>query len=138
MGAAPLHRVLRPLVQAHLHWAAWEARIHTHGFTIERPRTEPHPAYTHIIYPLDYGYVNGTPAPDGDDLDLFVGTAPTGLVGAILTTDHHKGDREVKLLYCCTPAEVYCAHGFINYDRTLLEGELVLRRPMHALWAEVL
>jgi inorganic pyrophosphatase len=129
----------RDLFASHFPWAAWEAVIEANGWTIERPSHEPHPDDPTIIYPLDYGSVDGTLSTDGEAVDCFVGSASPdaaagGLVGAILTTDHRKGDREVKLLYRCTPPEIYTAHGFINYDRTLLEGLLVLRTPMHELW----
>ncbi len=130
-------QALRPLVQAHLQWEAWARCIAQHGITIERPRTTAHPAHPSVLYPLDYGFVNDTLGTDGDALDVFVGRGTTGLVGALLTTDYRKGDREAKLLYDCTPAEVYAAHGFINYDRSLLEGVLVMRRPMPALWDEI-
>jgi len=127
---------LRPALRDHLHWKAWARRIKNNGITIERPRATAHPDYPSVVYPLDYGFVDGTLGTDGDALDAFVGTDTTGLVGAILTTDHRQHDREAKLLYDCTPAEVYTALGFINYDRTLLEGVLVLRRPMPRLWDE--
>lgn len=127
---------LRPIIQAHWHWRGWERLIEQAGITIDRPRHEPHPDYPRIIYPLDYGYVNGTRGTDGEALDVFVGTARTGLVGAILTTDHRQHDREVKLLHDCDPKEVYTAHGFINFDRQVLEGLLVMRRPMHTLWED--
>lgn len=131
----PVPRAFRALLQAHLDWDGWAALIERNGITIDRPAQSPHPRYPEIIYPLDYGYVNDTCSTDGEALDVFVGSAETGLVGAILTTDYRQGDREAKLLYNCTPVEVYTAHGFINYDRRLLEGLLVMRRPMHALWA---
>ncbi|MFB6232493.1 MAG: hypothetical protein ABEL04_15195 [Salinibacter sp.] len=127
-------QALRPLVREQLRWNAWARCIVSNGITIERPRTTAHPDYPSVIYPLDYGRVDGTRGTDGEPLDVFVGRGTTGLVGAILTTDHRQRDREVKLLYDCTPVEVYTAHGFINYDRTLLEGVLVLRRPMPTLW----
>ena len=128
---------LRPLMRDHMQWTVWTRRIRKNGITIERPRATAHPDYPSVVYPLDYGSVNDTLGTDGDALDVFVGSGTTGLVGALLTTDHRQRDREAKLLYDCTPAEVYTAHGFINYDRTLLEGVLVLRRPMEALWTDV-
>jgi len=127
-------QALRPLVREHLQWNAWQRCIEQHGITIERPRTTAHPEYPGVVYPLDYGFVNDTLGTDGEPLDVFVGRGTTGLVGVLLTTDHRQRDREAKLLYDCTPTEVYAAHGFINYDRTLLEGVLVLRRSMPELW----
>lgn len=125
---------LRTLIADHFDWAGWEALIQQHGITIDRPQGSAHPDYPRILYPLDYGYVNGTVATDGHEVDVFVGTASNGLVATILTHDHRRGDREFKLLYNCTPREIYLAHGFINYDRFLLEGVLVPRQPMRALW----
>ena len=76
---------------------------------------------------MDYGFIDGTLGSDGEPVDIFVGTGRPGLVGAILTTDHRKGDREVKFIYRCTTEEVYLVNGFINFDRSLMEGELVIR-----------
>lgn len=125
---------LAPLVRTRLAWDAWEHAIGAQGITIDRPHGSAHPRYPEIIYPIDYGYVNDTRGTDGDGLDLFVGTTEVGLVGLILTRDYRQGDREAKLLYRCGPEEVYRAHGFINYDRSLLEGILVLRYPMREIW----
>jgi inorganic pyrophosphatase len=127
-------QALRPLVRDHLEWEKWRSRICNNGITIERPRTTAHPDYPSVVYPLDYGFVNDTLGTDGDPVDVFVGRGTTGLVGGILTTDVRRQDREIKLLYDCTPPEVYTAHGFINYDRTLLKGVLILRRPLKTLW----
>lgn len=118
----------------HFDWRGWERLIEAHGYEIERPYRSAHPAFPEIIYPIDYGFIRETTSGDGDEVDLFVGTAAAGLVGLIATVDHRRGDREMKLLYRCTPEEVYLVNGFINFDRTLMEGTLVLRRPMHALW----
>jgi inorganic pyrophosphatase len=115
-------------------WSQWEELVREHGMTVERPAREPHPDFPEIIYPLDYGFVRETTATDGDEVDCFIGTHDTGLVGLILTRDYRREDREVKLLVNCSAPEVYTAHGFINYDRTLLDGLLVLRYPMHRLW----
>lgn len=126
----------RALVREAFRWETWDALIAARGITIDRPARKPHPEYPTILYPLDYGYVPGTVSTDGEPVDSFVGTGHTGLVGVILTTDHRQQDREAKLLVDCTPPEIYTAHGFINFDRTLLQGLLVLRQPMHTLWRD--
>ncbi len=38
---------------------------------IDRPLGSRHPDYD-FIYPLNYGFVPNTPAPDGDDLDAYL------------------------------------------------------------------
>lgn len=127
-------QALRPLVGKQLRWDAWARCIRRNGFTIDRPEGSTHPEHRSVRYPLDYGFVNDTLSTDDAPVDMFVGRGTTGLVGIILTTDHRQQDREGKFLYDCTPADVYMAHGFINYDRTLLEGVLVLRHPLERLW----
>lgn len=112
--------------------------MRTAGIVLDRPRHSVHPAFLDIVYPLDYGYVAGTSSGDGEAVDVFAGSRPDlGLVGLVLTTDRRRGDREVKLLYGTTPAEVYTAHGFLSFDRRLLDSVLVLRQPMRALWTHV-
>jgi inorganic pyrophosphatase len=119
-------------------WEAWEGVIAARGVEIDRPRAKPHPRFPEVVYPLDYGYVPGTLSSDGEAIDVFVGTAPRlagcDLVGAILTRDHRQGKREWKLLWRCTPPEIYCAHGFLSFDRRLIDGTLALRFPMPTLW----
>lgn len=121
---------VKALAEREIRWDAWEGLIRRNGITIDRPRGAPHPDHPSIIYPIDYGYVNGTLATDGHELDLFRGAATTGLVGTMITVDHRKGDREFKLLFDCSPEEIYLVNGFINFDRELMEGVLVLRRTM--------
>ncbi len=38
---------------------------------IDRPLGSRHPQYG-FVYPVNYGYVPNTPAPDGDNLDAYV------------------------------------------------------------------
>jgi inorganic pyrophosphatase len=135
MIASPLDlRALRSTVRDHFPWAAWARCIEQQGITLDRPFGTAHPEHSSVVYPLDYGSLPGTVGPDGEPVDAFVGTGAQGLVGLLLTTDHRQGDHDVKLLVDCTPPEIYTAHGFINYDRDLLEGVLVLRHPMERLW----
>lgn len=124
------------IIPSHFNWAAWEELIEQHGITIDRPRYSFHPDYPEIIYPFNYGYINNTLSTDNEEVDIFCGTATNKIVALIITADFRKGDKEVKLLYNCTPAEIYGVHGFINFAPDLMQGRLVMRRPMHELWAD--
>ncbi len=126
--------LLPPLFTDSFPWTRWEAFLRTATLTLDRPRGAFHPHHADIRYPLDYGYAEGTSSGDGDAVDVFVGTGRTGLAGAIVTHDRQKGDCEVKLLWNCTPSEIYCALGFVNFAPEKLVGRVALRRPMRALW----
>ena len=39
--------------------------------TVDRPLGISHPS-AGFIYPVNYGYLRGVPAPDGDDLDAYI------------------------------------------------------------------
>lgn len=125
---------LKTIVRQHLNWRAWEDEIRERGITIDRPRGSHHPVHPAIIYPIDYGFINGTMAGDGHEVDVFVGSAGTGLVGTMMTLDHRIGDAEFKFIHNCSPEEIYLVNGFINFDRRLMEGVLVLRHDMPSLW----
>ena len=125
---------LPPLFTDAFPWDRWEAFLRTATVTLDRPHGSVHPHYADIRYPLDYGFVEGTSTNDGDAVDVFVGSGQTGLVGAILTHDRRKDDCEVKLLWNCTPEEIYCALGFLNFAPDLLVGRVALRYPMRAVW----
>lgn len=74
---------------------------------IDRPGGQPHPHYPELIYPLDYGYLEGTASGDGDGIDVWIG--PLGgktLTGILCTFDIVKRDAEVKLLAGCSAQDV--------------------------------
>jgi len=135
--SAPPLLSLRDLIAGHFPWDAWQNIIETHGITNERPRHSRHPLFHDIIYPLDYGYINGTVGPDGDEVDVFTGSTPNGLVALIAADDLRRADRDIKLLYNCSPEEIYLANGFINFNPALMQGVLIMRRPMHELWSDL-
>lgn len=124
----------RPVINFNIDWDAWQEMILKNGITVDRPYGSRHPSFPEIVYPIDYGFVNNTTGTDGDEVDVFVGMTRNGLVGAILTHDRRKGDREVKLIYNCAPPEIYLVNGFINFDPNLMTGDLVLRQPMADLY----
>lgn len=42
------------------------------NLTIDRPLGSTHPDYDELLYELNYGYVPGTLAPDGEEVDAYV------------------------------------------------------------------
>jgi len=118
-------------------WETWDGIIRLKGITVDRPSLSAHPSYPDIIYPIDYGYVNETMTVDGEEQDIFVGSANTGLVGAIFTIDHRKGDKECKMIFNCSPIEIYLVNGFVNFAPDLMSGRLLLRKDLQILWKDL-
>jgi inorganic pyrophosphatase len=68
------------------------------GIVIERPGGHAHPLYPDMIFPCDYGHIPGTSAADGEEVDVFVGTIQTGLVGLVDLTHQPSEVTEPKLM----------------------------------------
>ena len=62
-------------------WIEWERIIAENGIVIDRPKGTAHPRFPGMIYPVDYGYLEQTIGGDGEEIDIFVGSADSGLVG---------------------------------------------------------
>lgn len=133
MTSGPSAKLL-DLLRKHIHWQLWEQLIESNGIVIDRPEGGRHPRYPEIVYPIDYGYIEGTSGTDLEEVDVFVGSASSGLLGGIVTDDFRRGDREMKLIYNCSAREVYVVNGFLNFAPDLMRAWLVLRRPLEALW----
>ncbi len=89
-----------------LFWTHLEALVTSSEFVIERPRGSVHPRHPSIVYPLDYGYLQGTSGSDGAAIDVWRGSLSQGSLDAVVcTVDLAQRDAEVKLLLGCTPAE---------------------------------
>lgn len=87
-------------------WAHLDRLIADSRIVIDRPKGSAHPRYPDVIYPLDYGYLDGTTASDGGGIDVWVGSTGTGRLDAIIcTVDLLKRDTEIKLLIGCSDAD---------------------------------
>ena len=40
--------------------------------TVDRPMGSFHPKFKDLYYPINYGFIKGIPAPDGEDQDAYV------------------------------------------------------------------
>jgi inorganic pyrophosphatase len=67
--------------------------------TMDRPLGTCHPKHPDMVYPVNYGYVEGIPAPDGDWQDAYVLgiTEPVeAFTGELIAVIHRRDDVEDK------------------------------------------
>lgn len=96
-------------------WQYLEKLVDESPLVIDRPRGSHHPRYPVLIYPLDYGYLDGTSASDGGGIDVWVGSQPErNLTGIVTTVDMNKRDTEIKILLGCTDEEIQIILKFHN------------------------
>lgn len=114
------------LVEGREFWEALDDLVASSEVTIDRPAGSRHPRFPELIYPLDYGYLQGTVAADGGGVDVWVGTGGAGRVVAVLcSVDLSKQDTELKLVLGCTTEEQDTVLAFHNGEQR--RGVLVRR-----------
>jgi inorganic pyrophosphatase len=87
-------------------WQTLDNLVAEAAVVIDRPKGTQHPRYPGFIYPLDYGYLQGTTSGDGGGIDAWVGSiAEKKATAVVVCVDLEKRDAEVKVLLCCTPEE---------------------------------
>ena len=67
--------------------------------TVDRPLGSFHPRYQQMRYPVNYGYVAGVFAADGEEQDAYilgVDTAVTEFTGKVIAVVHREDDAEEK------------------------------------------
>lgn len=88
-------------------WDLLDKLFAEHKLIIDRPKGSAHPRHKSFVYPLDYGYLEGTSSQDGDGIDVWVGSSQKKrVVGVISSVDYIKKDSEIKILYACTKSEI--------------------------------
>jgi inorganic pyrophosphatase len=89
------------------YWSKLDELIKSSKIVIDKPKGKAHPRYPDLIFPLDYGYLEGTVGGDGQGIDVWLGTAKHRRLTAIAATvDMKKKDAEIKLVIGCTPEEI--------------------------------
>jgi inorganic pyrophosphatase len=96
-------------------WTTLDSLVASSTLKVDRPRGTTHPRYPDLIYPLDYGYLEGTLSADGGGIDIWEGSLADKRATAIVcTVDMVKRDSEMKILIGCTPQEAQVVLGFHN------------------------
>ena len=112
-------------------WKEIDKLINTHEIVIDRPKGSRHPRFPDMIYPFDYGHLEGTSGGDGNEIDVCQGSLPNNeLIAVICTVDNKKADAEVKLLVGCTEDEIAIVDRFFNSNYYV--AAIVVRRASGA------
>lgn len=110
-----------------LFWQALDRLFTSLPLRIDRPKGSSHPTFPEMIYPLDYGYLEGFSAIDGEGVDVWIGSSQPPVLDAFLcVADLPKMETEIKLLYGCTEEEKAKAFQFQNRPPHMLA--LLVRR----------
>jgi len=97
-------------------WKSLDQLVASSRIVIDRPKGTSHPRYPEMIYPVDYGYLEGTKAMDGGGLDIWIGSSSgTHLDAVVLTVDLFKRDAEIKLLLGCSEEDTQIILDFLNH-----------------------
>ncbi|MDE6710627.1 MAG: inorganic pyrophosphatase [Oscillospiraceae bacterium] len=71
--------------------------------TVDRPLGSFHPEHKDMYYPINYGYIEGIIAPDGEEQDAYilgVNEAVEKFTGKIIAVIHRFDDVEEKWVVC--------------------------------------
>ena len=71
--------------------------------TVDRPLGSRHPEYRDMTYPVNYGYIKGIIAPDGEEQDVYilgVDKPVKEFTGKIIAVVHRLDDVEDKWVVC--------------------------------------
>lgn len=71
--------------------------------TVDRPMGSYHPKHKDIYYPINYGYIEGVMAPDGEEQDAYilgVDKPVEKFIGKVIAIIHRLDDIEDKWVVC--------------------------------------
>lgn len=107
-------------------WNALDKLVAKSPIVVDRPKGTCHPKFAEIIYPLDYGYLDGTMSGDKEGIDVWLGSLEKKVVtGIVITVDLFKNDAEQKILVGCSKGEMALIERFHNVN--LQSAKLVVR-----------
>jgi inorganic pyrophosphatase len=76
---------------------------------IDRPLGSTHPDFSDLVYQLNYGFIPGTFAPDGEAIDGYVidvkKKALSNVRGTVIAVVHRLDDIEDKLVVACSTVD---------------------------------
>ncbi len=98
-------------------WDALDRLLAAHPVKIDQAAGAEHPNWPGTIYPMDYGYLEGTSSADGGGIDVWRESLGQGrIVGVLCAIAGLKRDAEIKILLDCTPDEAAAVEAFNNRE----------------------
>lgn len=99
--------------------------------TVDRPLGSRHPRYESMLYPLNYGYIDGVIAGDGEEQDAYilgVSEPVESFTGTVIAVYHRTNDVEDKWIVApegmfFTNEEILDA---IRFQEQYFEGQLIV------------
>ena len=67
-------------------WEGIDTLVRESRIVIDRPKGAHHPRFPSIVYPVDYGYLGNTASMALGGIDVWLGSAPSRTVDAIICT----------------------------------------------------
>ena len=99
--------------------------------TVDRPLGSYHPVHKKLYYPVNYGYVKGILAPNGEEQDAYIlGADVPGeeYNGKVLAIIHRKNDVEDKWVVCTSDMtftrEEIMEH--VKFQEQYFESEIIV------------
>ena len=107
--------------------------------TVDRPLGSRHPKYPDLVYPINYGYVDGIIAPDGEEQDAYVLGVDRPIeqfTGKVIAIIHRTNDVEDK--WVIAPEGIRFSHEeiekTIEFQEKYFEHELIMqKKPINGL-----
>lgn len=99
--------------------------------TVDRPLGSYHPEYKDMYYPINYGYIKGIIAPDGEEQDAYilgVDEPVERFTGKIIAIIHRFDDVEEKWVVC--PEDVSYSRDeieeLIRFQEQYYQSEIIM------------
>lgn len=98
--------------------------------TVDRPQGSCHPTHKNLRYPVNYGYVKGILAPDGEKQDAYilgVDEPVEAFTGKVVAIIHRKNDVEDKWVVCPLEKSFTCEEimELVKFQEQYFETELI-------------
>ncbi|MFS0906662.1 inorganic diphosphatase [Priestia aryabhattai] len=96
---------------------------------VDRPLGSRHPKYNYI-YPLNYGYIPGTKAADGEEIDAYILGEPNSLdeyKGIVIGIVHRKNDIEDKLIVSNKSFSLEEIQKLVHFQEQYFNTEIILK-----------